>query len=146
MFHVPNKYRDRRTPGMATDDSLGNNGFFILPHHRIKNYYYRIQASDGYGWEHVSISIGQPGKVPKRCPTWEEMCYIKAVFWDEDDCVIEYHPAKSEYVSLHPFVLHLWRPTDQVIPIPPKIMVGLNKEELTEENIKEHSKQLDHGK
>ena len=53
----------------------------------------RIIASDGFGWEHVSVSRRD------RCPTWEEMCQIKALFWDEDDCVIQYHPPRSEYVN-----------------------------------------------
>ena len=34
----------------------------------------------------------------------------KALFWDEDDCVIQYHPPRSEYVNNHQNCLHLWRP------------------------------------
>lgn len=126
MFKVPNKYRDRRTPMLKSDDGYGNNGFFIIPHYRINNYEFRIQASDGMGWEHVSVSIGEVGKLQKRCPTWEEMCWIKNMFWSEDDCVIQYHPAKSEYVNMHPYVLHLWRPTEAQLPTPIKEMVGVN--------------------
>ena len=103
---------------------MGNNGFFVIPHHRINNYEYRVMASDGMGWEHCSISIGELGKSQKRCPTWEEMCHIKNLFWDEDDCCIQIHPKKSEYVNLHPFVLHIWKPTNQEIPQPIKEMVG----------------------
>ena len=124
MFNVPNKYRERNNPLLKSDDSFGNNGFFLIPHHRINNYQYRVQASDGMGWEHVSVSVGENRKAQRRCPTWEEMCYIKSLFWDEDDCVIQYHPAKSEYVNMHQFVLHLWRPINEDIPIPLKIMVG----------------------
>jgi hypothetical protein len=78
------------------------------------------------GWEHVSVSIGMPGKDALRCPTWEEMCYIKSMFWGEEDCVVQYHPAKSEYVNRHHFVLHLWRPTypSMRLPTPERIMVG----------------------
>lgn len=121
MFAVPNKYRD---PNFLNNE-FGNNGLFIIPHYRINNYQFRIQASDGCGWEHVSVSVGELKKVQHRCPTWEEMCWIKNQFWSEDDCVIQYHPAKSEYVNMHPFVLHLWRPTDQNLPIPIKEMVGI---------------------
>jgi hypothetical protein len=124
MFHVPNKYRDRISQNLKSDDSFGNNGFFIISHYRIAGYEFRVMASDGMGWEHASVTIAEPRKPAKRCPAWEEMCYIKKLFWDETDCVIEYHPAKTEYVSVHPFCLHLWRPTDQVIPIPLKEMVG----------------------
>ena len=125
MFHVPNKYRERRHPQLKSDDSYGNNGFFIIPHHRTSGYLYRVQASDGMLWEHVSVSVTSGiRKDSSRCPTWEEMCHIKNLFWDEDDCVIQFHPTQSEYVNRHKFVLHLWRPIDQVIPIPDKIMVG----------------------
>lgn len=34
-----------------------------------------------------------------------------------------YHPAKADYVNLHPLCLHLWRPTGAEMPKPPKIFV-----------------------
>ena len=70
------------------------------------------------GWEHVSVSRRD------RCPTWDEMCLVKALFWDEEDCVIQYHPPRSEYVNNHPNCLHLWRPIGVSLPMPPSIMVG----------------------
>lgn len=124
MFHVPNQCRIRNHQLLPSDDSFGNNGLFKVEHYKIYNYYFFIQASDGMGWEHVSVSLFTKKHAVQRCPTWEEMCWIKDMFWDEDDCVIQYHPAKSEYVNLHPFVLHLWKPIGQFLPIPPKIMVG----------------------
>ena len=80
MFHVPNKYRDRITPGLASDDSFGNAGFFIIPHYKITGYEFKTIAADGMDWEHVSVSIAEPRKHAKRCPTWDEMCYIKNLF------------------------------------------------------------------
>jgi hypothetical protein len=124
MFHVPNKNRNRIHPQLGSDDNIGNNGLFIIPYFKPNGLEFRVIASDGEGWEHASVSIALPERVALRCPTWEEMCYIKKMFWDEEDCVIQYHPSKSEYVNYHPFVLHLWRPTNQVIPIPKKIMIG----------------------
>lgn len=126
MFHVPNKYRlkDHPLPAMNSDDSYGNNGIFIIPYQKPNGLQYRVQASDGMGWEHCSVSIALPGRQALRCPTWEEMCFIKNLFWDAEDCVVQFHPAKSEYVNRHPFVLHLWRSTAQTIPTPDKIMVG----------------------
>jgi len=124
MFHAPNKYRERNHPLLKSDDTLGNNGCFVIPHNKIANYVFFIQASDGMGWEHVSVSVGEKNKKQSRCPTRFEMCFIKSIFWDEEDCVIQYHPSKSEYVNLHQFVLHLWRPTDKMIPIPLKQMIG----------------------
>lgn len=117
MFHVPNKKRIRTGP-RATDDNIGNNGIF---HGRFGVREVFMVASDGGGWEHVSVSIG--GRQATRCPTWEEMCIIKSWFWDEEDCVVQFHPPASEYVNFHPYVLHLWRPTDTNIATPPKEFV-----------------------
>ena len=77
------------------------------------------EASD---WEHVSVSvIGQANK----CPGWAEMCAVKALFWDEEECVVEFHPAKSEYVNHHAGCLHLWRYVGPGgFPVPNSILVG----------------------
>ena len=56
------------------------------------------------GWEHVSIEL-----MARRLPTWDEMCYVKDLFWDEEEEVIQIHPKKSHYVNLTE-ALHLWRP------------------------------------
>lgn len=78
-----------------------------------------IVFSWGMGWDHVSVSFSN------RCPTWEEMCQVKDMFFNEDECVVQYHPPKKEYVNVHPYCLHLWRPQNEVVPKPPKWMVGL---------------------
>lgn len=70
------------------------------------------------GWDHVSVSL------ERRCPTWDEMCWIKELFFDDTECVVQYHPSKSDYINEHPFVLHLWKPGNGVVmPMPPKICV-----------------------
>lgn len=82
----------------------------------------RCQVSSGYmeyEFEHVSVSLAH------RCPTWEEMCKVKDLFWDDDDVVVQFHPAKSEYVNLAKTCLHLWRWTKGTFPQPNKIEVGL---------------------
>lgn len=96
----------------------GNNGFFIIPYDGKK---LCVISSDGAGWEHVSVSI----KNSNRCPTWPEMCYVKSLFWDEDSCVVQYHPPKSQYVNNHDYCLHMWRPYSIVMPMPPSWMVGI---------------------
>jgi hypothetical protein len=83
-----------------------------------------IVFSDGLGWEHVSVST------PSRCPNWLEMCFCKNLFWAGEDTVIQYHPAKSEYINLHPFTLHLWRPQGINLPTPDPRLVGLTVAEL----------------
>lgn len=84
-----------------------------------QNTLFHLIFSWGENWEHVSISvIGE-----KRCPTWDEMCFIKSVLWQDNECVIQYHPAKTDYINCHPYVLHLWRPQNIKIPMPPKSFV-----------------------
>lgn len=73
--------------------------------------------SFGAGWDHVSISF------PRRCPTWEEMCLAKDVFFREDEVCVQYHPRKAEYVNMHRFCLHIWKPQGVELPIPPIWMV-----------------------
>lgn len=130
-MHVPHRHRVRFGP-MGSDNSIGNNGALFVPNRSLNagktSPPFKVIASDGLlvpeedpalaGWEHVSVSL------PHRCPTWEEMCEIKALFWDEEDTVIQYHPPRSRYVNNHPFCLHLWRPLQAVIPLPPTILVG----------------------
>lgn len=124
MFKTPNQYRDRTHPKMGSDNTAGNNGFFNIPHHKISNYVFRVMASDGMGWEHISVSVAQKDKNASRCPTWFEMCYIKDLFWDAEDCTIQYHPKKSQYVNVHEFCLHIWRPINAEILQPPREMAG----------------------
>lgn len=77
-----------------------------------------VVFSDGLGWEHVSVSTRA------RCPNWDEMCFVKNLFWAAEDVVIQFHPARSNYVNQHPFCLHLWRPAGVALPIPPAVLVG----------------------
>jgi len=92
-------------------------GAFVIPS-PLGSIDLRLIVSDGMGWDHVSVSC------TNRCPEWEEMCYVKGLFWDGDECVIQYHPREQEYVNCHPFCLHLWKPQDVELPEPPKVMVG----------------------
>ena len=124
MFTVPEKYRLKNHPILGSTAETGNNGFFVIPHHRIADYFYNCQVSDGEGWEHVSITLSSKTRKVERCPTWEEMCYIKDLFWSEEDCVIQYHPPKSNYVSCHPYCLHKWRQYGTNIPVPSPLLVG----------------------
>ena len=75
-----------------------------------------IMACDGeeIGWDHVSVSLKH------RCPTWEEMDWVKRLFWDDGDTVIQIHPPVSKHISVHPNCLHLWRPLSVEIPLPPE--------------------------
>lgn len=71
----------------------------------------------GLGFEHLSVSTSV------KCPTWEQMCFMKDIFWNEDEVCMQLHPKKSEYVNTHPFCLHIWRPINEEIPTPSKMLV-----------------------
>ena len=101
-FRLPDKYRLTR-PDLPPP--LEGCGWFRIKLMHWNHALFAI-ASSTHGWEHVSVSVeGQP----KKCPTWDQMCVIKAIFWEEEDEVIQVHPAQRNYVNLHPGCLHLWR-------------------------------------
>jgi hypothetical protein len=124
MRKTPNlnveRYRDRHGQ-FASSRADGNNGRFLIP--STSRTMLMCVVSDGAGWEHVSVSVkilaaSQQLIEAQRCPSWEEMCRIKDLFFEPEECVIQFHPRRSQYRNHHEFVLHLWRPTDAVIPEP----------------------------
>lgn len=124
MFHVPEKFRiTNPSHALASNKWFGNNGAFVIPHPKIEKYFISTIASDGMNWEHVSVSIFSTIRKVERCPTWEEMCFVKNLFWDGNDAVIQFHPPESEYINNHDYCLHLWRPINQAVPLPEKIMI-----------------------
>lgn len=124
MFHVP-------TSGRLTSTRLhssvqdGNNGAFIVQSPEPGWILFLI-CSDGHGWEHVSLHARRVHRHrdDMRTPTWKEMAFVKRLCWDAEDCVVQFHPAESDYINLHPNVLHLWRPVGIEWPTPPSILVG----------------------
>ena len=122
MFHVPEKFRVV-TGLMGSNSSYGNNGRFHIPGPKRKSRELVIIASDGAGWEHVSAHATEWNK--PYLPSWQEMCYLKDLFWDGEDVVVQFHPRKSEYVNNHPHTLHLWRRVGSEFPTPPSILVGI---------------------
>lgn len=110
---------NRVTTGrFASTEEDGNNGLFAIKKGKLK---FSVIASDGMGWEHVSATIINA----QRCPTWREMCFIKDLFFNEDEVVVQYHPAKKDYINNHPYCLHLWKKVDSEFETPPTLMVGI---------------------
>lgn len=72
-----------------------------------------IFSEEQDGWEHVSFSAYDHSK----CPSWEEMCQLKDIFWEDEEEVIQIHPKKSQYVNIMPNCLHLWRNKDYPLPM-----------------------------
>ena len=94
--------------------SEGYDGWYQVPFAGTK---LRVIASDGLGWDHVSVSLSH------RCPTWEEMAFVKSLFFKDDEAAMELHVPVADHKNVHRFCLHLWRPQECEIPRPPSIMV-----------------------
>lgn len=103
-----------KTGRFASSDTDGNNGLFIF---KYKHRLIKVIASDGAGWDHVSVSLKH------RCPTWPEMCFIKDLFFDPEETVIQFHPPKSNYKNFHVYTLHLWRQHGVDVQLPHLWMV-----------------------
>ncbi|MDD5503320.1 MAG: hypothetical protein PHH26_07670 [Candidatus Thermoplasmatota archaeon] len=116
LLAILHKKRAKVFDALFEDDFIGVRGLVSFGGISLQ-----FMASNGDGWEHVSVST----KV--RCPMWHEMAAIKEIFWQDSEAVMQLHPAKSEYVNNHPYCLHLWRPVNAEIPMPPSIMVGLKE-------------------
>lgn len=71
------------------------------------------EVHPGMPWEHVSVSLVD------RCPTWNEMSFVKDLFWLPTETVIQIHPPKLQHINYHEFCLHLWRNVNQQIILPP---------------------------
>ena len=84
---------------------------------------YALQAiiSWGKGWDHVSVHAQMKGE--DFTPFWEDMCYIKSLFFKPSETVIQYHPPSSVHVNIHKNTLHLWRQQSKEVELPPIWMV-----------------------
>ena len=118
-LHYLDQYRDtskqvKRYYGFVGDETCG---LFHLPSPVDKQSLKIIASSDG-GWDHVSVSR------PNRPPNWAEMVYVKEMFFENHETVMQLHVPASDHINVHPHCLHLWRPQNEPIPRPPAIMVG----------------------
>jgi hypothetical protein len=101
----------KRTDGWPGDETCGA---FRFQHKGVR---LGVQASSGGGWDHVSVSLQH------RCPIWEEMEWIKRKFFKDDETAMQLHVAVANHINIHSFVLHIWRPHDSPIPMPPAVFV-----------------------
>jgi hypothetical protein len=119
MRNQPNlrtsKYKqpDPYTGAMYANDL---DGLYFIPR---KGVMLRAIASDGLGWEHVSVST------ETRCPTWDEMEFIRELFWRDDETVMQLSVPRADHINQHPYCLHWWRPIGLDIPRPDAILVGV---------------------
>lgn len=120
-FPEKHRYNHLFVP-FVKDDPAG--GFFRIPHLELTNHLFGCLANNSENWEHVCVTVFIQGSRPDRCCTWDEMCFIKSHFWDDEQAVMQLHPPKSQWISNHPYCLHLWKPKQKEIPLPPSILVG----------------------
>ena len=74
-------------------------------------------ALEGEAWEHVSVSC------QRRTPTWAEMEFVRDLFWEPGETVLQFSVPREQHINQHDHCLHLWRPTQTVIPLPPRATV-----------------------
>jgi len=94
-----------------------NNGVFRL---KLNDSFleFTVIATSCYGWDHVSVST------EKRYPNWNEMQQIKDLFFEAHEIAMQLHSSPSENDNIHQYCLHIWRPHEIAIPVPPPISIG----------------------
>lgn len=105
-----------KTGSIGSNETCGWNGAFVVP---LDGGLYHVLISDHGGWRHLSIKNAQNREIP----SWQTMCRVKELFWGDEEWVVQYHPARDDYVNDHPGVLHLWQPIEEKLPTPPVVMV-----------------------
>lgn len=114
------QFRDRSRDvieryGTTGDDTCGR--FFLES--PIDKAVMCVVASSGEGWDHVSVSR------KNRVPNWIEMEFIKRRFFLPHEVALQFHVAEADHINNHVNCLHLWRPLDFEIQLPPAWMVGV---------------------
>ena len=115
-----------RSGEYASDDSYGMTGCFQIPC-PATGVVLCVLSSDGSDWEkaalgpnvweHVSVSLRA------RTPTWEEMDFIKRLFWKDSETVLQLHVPRDQHINNVETCLHLWRPKELEVPLPPVMCV-----------------------
>lgn len=70
-----------------------------------------VWGADEDGWEHVSVAPFDHTVIP----SWDDMCRIKDIFFEDEEIALQIHPKRSEYVNKVENCLHLWRPKSAVL-------------------------------
>lgn len=112
----------KSTPNLIIEAEAENDGMGGKYYDKINNKWLNFIFSYQMGWEHLSVST------PSKTPTWEQMCMMKDIFWNKDEACVEYHPKEEDYVNNHKYCLHIWKPTEVELPIPPSFLVGFKNE------------------
>lgn len=125
----------KSTPHLAIKEVAEDGGWGVIEYGKFSG---RVIWSFGGGWEHVSVSAYKRTYVP----SWEEMCHFKDMFWHDNEVVVQFHPAKDQYVNNVKNCLHLWRCVVQDMPVPPSAFVGIKDGQSMEDLADEIYKSL----
>lgn len=101
---------------IVPDDDI--QGAFIIPY---LIYELKVVCGCGQRWDHVSVSLSN------RKPTWDEMDWIRRLFFKPDEVVLQIHPPVDQHINYHPYVLHLWRAWGVEYTLPPRWMIAPEK-------------------
>lgn len=111
-LHSLDAYRVER-PHFRQDEHTGYFKVMVGQHS-----FYVIASIDDCGedglWDHISVTP----KNQNRCPTWDEMCAIKNMFFEPEEECVEFHPKQSQYINMHKNCLHIWRPITKTLTTP----------------------------
>ena len=107
------RLRDERVLARYGNYGDGICGVFKLISPTTRRLCLHVVASSDAGWDHVSVPH------PKRVPDWAEMEHVKRAFFRDDETAMQLHVPPARHINVHPNCLHLWRPIDQDIPLPP---------------------------
>ncbi len=95
-----------------------HNGCFVLQNpNGVTHPELRIIATTDHGWDHVSVSTA------RRCPTWEEMAFVRDLFFEQSEVPVQFGPPRAVYVNVHPYCLHWWRNQIVAYELPPLYLV-----------------------
>lgn len=113
-----NRFRDTSAEVIEHMGGIGDHGNGVF-HIKSPSDNRRMMciASDGLGWDHVSVSL------KNRCPTWREMEHVKHLFFKPDEVAIQLHVRAEDHININKFCLHIWRPQHAKIPLPPGLLV-----------------------
>ena len=113
--HIPSQGRQlKKVRRYMPPPVEGLRGPFFRPEYAASNWFFdsmHILATverkdDEREWYHVSVRI--QGEDEPRLPTYGEMAQIRDLMFKESATVVQVFPPRSEHVSDHDYVLHLW--------------------------------------
>ncbi len=115
------KYRRSKAGLLSSSVLNGNNGIFVIPRNGVR---LLCVVSDQLGWDHISVTVKTKKMTQiKRCPTWDELSFLKDLFFEPEEVVVQLHVPDADHISVHDYCLHLWRKQGQEHPLPPSLMV-----------------------